>query len=104
MEIHELAARADRRQLLICRRPDQDQQRTRRRLFQSFQEAVGRFFVQIVRIIDDGDSSPAPSRLEPESLAELANDFDGQFVLVFGSSDDDKIRMTSRRHLQTSWT
>ncbi len=69
-EADDLRPRADRRQLLVGARADEDQHRTGRRLFERFQKCVGPFDIQIVGVVDDRDLAAPHERFQTDLVAK----------------------------------
>ena len=103
-----ICKRTNRRQLLVGRRPDEEQDAAWRRLFQRFQQGVGPFFVQIVGVVDhrdlaaarkrsQGDVVAQPSRHPPLVVAHQKRKRNKAFVGRLG--DQQKVGMDPRRDL-----
>ena len=67
-----------------------------RRFLQRLEERVRRLLVEVVRIFHDTDLLRPGPRLDREVRAELADRFDGQFVLVVRRADGEHIGVRAR--------
>ena len=93
VEPEDAAPRDDRVELRLGRPPDQDQDRSGRRLLQGLEEGIGRLVVEVVGVVDDRDLATSPRRFQPEFEAEFADLADREFMLVLGAGDPVDVRM-----------
>jgi len=83
-KFHPLASRNDRGQqpgIIDCK---QDDENLGGRLLQCFEQAIGRFFVQVFGTIDDKDTVPALIGLQSGSLLQLSYLANGDLFLGDG--------------------
>ena len=98
--MNDLAARADGGQLPVGVGADQDKHRAWRRFLQCLQETVGRFFIEIIGVIDDGHLASAARRLQTQALTKLAHDVDGKLELILRLDGDKEIGVCAGGDLQ----
>ena len=67
-----------------------------------FKKRVGRLFVQVVGVVENGHLAAPARRLQGKLVAQVADHADRQLVLVFGLGGLDKVGVRGRFHLQAA--